>query len=60
MIQVSLDGAIQLRILDGQTVGSFMAMPDVNACALSRDGRWFVAGHDDRVTVWDVTTQNKV
>jgi hypothetical protein len=59
MMQVFLDGAIQLRVSDGQRVGSFMAMPDVNACAISRDGRWFVAGHDDQVTVWDVKTQNK-
>ena len=60
MMQVFLDGAIQLRVSDGQRVGSFMAMPDVNACAISRDGKWFVVGHDDRVTVWDVTTQSKV
>jgi hypothetical protein len=60
VMQVFLDGAIQLRVSDGQRVGSYMAMPDVNACAISRDGRWFVAGHDDQVTVWDVTTQNKV
>lgn len=60
MMQVSLDGAIQLRVSDDQRVGSFMAMPDANACAISRDGRWFVVRHDDRVTIWDVTTHIKV
>ena len=59
-IQVTLNGALQLRVSDGQRVGSFMSMPDVNACAISRDGRWFVAGHDDRATVWDIATQNRV
>lgn len=61
MMRVSLDGAIRLRAPDGQRVGSFMAMPDVNACVISRDGRWsgFAAGHDDRVTIWDVTTHIK-
>lgn len=60
VIQVSLDGAVQFRVSDGQKIGSFMTMPDVNACAISRDGRWFVAAHDDRATMWDTTTQNKV
>ncbi|KAG6373766.1 hypothetical protein JVT61DRAFT_5908 [Boletus reticuloceps] len=35
-------------------------MPDVNACAISRDGRWFVAAHDYQVTVWDVATRSKI
>ncbi|KAN0097126.1 hypothetical protein V8E55_001572 [Tylopilus felleus] len=60
VIQVFLDGAVQLRVSDGQKIGSFMTMPDVNACAISRDGTWFVAAHDDRATMWDTTTQNKV
>ena len=30
MIQISFEGAIQLRTSDRQTVGSFMAMPDVH------------------------------
>lgn len=32
----------------------------VNACAISRDARWFVAGHDVSVTAWHVTTQEKI
>jgi WD40 repeat protein len=52
------DGVRRWRVADGQEVANRMPM-DVNAIAVSRDGKWIVCGTEEGASVWDAKTQEK-
>jgi WD40 repeat protein len=52
------DGVRRWRVADGQEVGNRMPM-DVNAIAVSRDGKWIVCGTEAGASVWDAKAQEK-
>lgn len=53
------DGIRRWRLADGREVGKQTGM-NLNAIAVSRDGRWIVCGTELGASVWDAELQEKI